>query len=132
MLNALLLALAVQAGASDTVPPQLLREFRALWVATVSNIDWPSRPGLSTAEQQQELLAILDRASALRMNAIVFQVRPEADAMFESRYEPWSRFLTGAQGKRPSPAWDPLAFAVAESHKRGLELHAWFNPYRAA
>lgn len=131
-----LLALPVVAAAQartipDSLrPPAIMREFRGVWVATVNNIDWPSRPDLSTWEQQQELLAILNRATALKMNAIVFQVRPVADAFYPSRYEPWSRWLTGRQGRRPEPAWDPLAFAVAESHKRGLELHAWFNPYR--
>ena len=109
-----------------------MREFRAVWVATVRNMDWPSRPDLSAGEQQQELLAILDRAAELQMNAIVLQVRPEADALYASRYEPWSRYLTGEQGKKPDTTWDPLTFAVEEAHKRGLELHAWFNPYRAA
>ena len=113
-------------------PPEPLREFRAMWVATVRNMDWPSRPDLTAKQQQQELLAILDRAAALKMNAIVLQVRPEADALYASRYEPWSRYLTGEQGKKPDTTWDPLEFAVEEAHKRGLELHAWFNPYRAA
>src|SRR3954468_5503745 len=113
-------------------PPAVMREFRGVWVATVENMDWPSRAGLTTEEQKGELLAILDRAAQLKMNAIVFQVRPEADALYASRYEPWSRFLTGEQGRAPNPRWDPLAFAVEEAHKRGLELHAWFNPYRAA
>ncbi len=111
--------------------PDTPREFRAVWVATVDNIDWPSRRDLSTAEQQRELLAILDRAQALHMNALVFQVRPAADAMFPSRLEPWSVYLSGAQGRAPSPAWDPLAFVIREAHARNLELHAWFNPYRA-
>jgi len=111
-------------------PPAAPREARALWVATVNNMDWPSRQGLPAEEQQRELLAILDRAAELNMNTIVFQVRPEADALYRSDLEPWSRYLTGEQGR--SPGWDPLAFAVAESHKRGLELHAWFNPYRVA
>jgi uncharacterized lipoprotein YddW (UPF0748 family) len=111
--------------------PDAPREFRAVWVATVDNIDWPSRRDLTTAEQQRELLSILDRAKALHMNALVFQVRPAADAMFPSRLEPWSVYLTGAQGRAPAPAWDPLAFVVREAHARGLELHAWFNPYRA-
>ena len=115
----------------DTLPPPLPREFRGIWVATVSNMDWPSRPGLSTSEQKAELLGILDRAVARGFNAIVFQIRPSADALYESPYEPWSAVLTGAMGKAPSPFYDPLAFAVAEAHKRGLELHAWFNPYRA-
>ncbi len=114
------------------LPPQVQREFRALWVATVNNMDWPSRPDLTTAQQQRELLAILDRAAALKMNAIVFQVRPEADALYVSELEPWSRYLTGQQGRPPSPLWDPLEFAVTESRKRGMELHAWFNPYRLA
>jgi uncharacterized lipoprotein YddW (UPF0748 family) len=116
----------------DTIPPAVARELRGLWVATVDNMDWPSQRGLSTAEQQRELLAILDRAAALHMNAIIFQVRPEADALYDSPLEPWSRYLTGTQGRAPQPLWDPLAFAVREAHKRGMELHAWFNPYRAA
>lgn len=129
------LGLAVTAPvmrAQDTSPPAIDREFRAIWVATVGNIDWPSKPGLSTWDQQRELLAILDRAVALKLNAIVFQIRPGADALYDSPYEPWSEFLTGRQGRAPEPPWDPLAFAVEQSHKRGLELHAWFNPYRAA
>src|SRR5690348_17076634 len=107
------------------------REFRAAWVATVGNIDWPSRPDLDTWSQQAELLAILNKAVALHLNAIILQIRPGTDALYDSRLEPWSEFLTGHQGRPPEPAWDPLAFAVAEAHKRGLELHAWFNPYRA-
>jgi uncharacterized lipoprotein YddW (UPF0748 family) len=132
VLHSLILALSVQAATSDSLPPPVMREFRGLWVATVNNMDWPSRSDLTTAEQQQELLAIIDRAAALKMNAIVFQVRPEADALYASSYEPWSRYLTGRQGRPPDPMWDPLTFAVAEAHKRGIELHAWFNPYRAA
>jgi uncharacterized lipoprotein YddW (UPF0748 family) len=117
-------------GASVAAPP-LAREFRAAWVATVANIDWPSRPGLSTAQQQSEFLAILDRAKELNLNAIVLQVRPATDALYPSSLEPWSEYLTGEMGRAPSPAWDPLAFAVKEAHERGIELHAWFNPYRA-
>jgi uncharacterized lipoprotein YddW (UPF0748 family) len=117
----------------DTLrPPPVTRELRGVWVATVQNMDWPSRADLSTDEQQRELIAILDRAAGLNMNAIIFQVRPEADAFYKSQMEPWSRYLTGRQGKAPDPLWDPLEFAVDEAHKRGLELHAWFNPYRAA
>jgi len=103
-----------------------------VWVATVGNIDWPSKQGLSTWEQQRELLAILDRVVALNMNAVVFHIRPGADALYASPYEPWSQYITGRQGRGPEPPWDPLAFAVEQAHKRGLELHAWFNPYRAA
>ena len=127
-----LVAAAQSTPVDDSVPPAVMREFRGVWVATVTNMDWPSRPDLSTSDQQRELLAILDRAAALNMNAIILQVRPEADALFASKYEPWSRYLTGEQGKAPSPFWDPLAFAVTEAHKRNLELHAWLNPYRAA
>ena len=115
---------------SELAPP-IQREFRGVWVATVGNIDWPSRPGLTTAQQQAELIALLDRAASLNLNAVVFQVRPEADALYASSLEPWSEFLTGQMGRAPEPFWDPLAFAVAESHRRGMELHAWVNPYRA-
>jgi uncharacterized lipoprotein YddW (UPF0748 family) len=110
-------------------PPPLKREFRGAWVATVANIDWPSKPGLPAEQQKAELLAIFEKAVQLHLNAVVFQVRPMADALYESKLEPWSEYLTGTMGK--SPGYDPLAFAVDEAHKRGLELHAWFNPYRA-
>lgn len=110
-------------------PSPPLREFRGVWVATVYNIDWPSQPGLSAAKQQAEMIAILNRAAQLRLNAVIFQVRPMADAFYKSRIEPWSPYLTGEMGK--NPGYDPLAFAVQEAHRRGLELHAWFNPYRA-
>jgi len=106
-------------------------EFRAAWVATVANIDWPSRPGLPAAQQRAEALAILDRAVAIGLNAIVLQVRPAADAIYPSALEPWSEHLTGAQGLPPDDGYDPLAFWVDQAHQRGLALHAWFNPYRA-
>jgi uncharacterized lipoprotein YddW (UPF0748 family) len=111
-------------------PPQPPREFRGAWVATVANIDWPSRPGLTVADQKSELLSLLNRAVQLKLNAIVFQVRPACDAMYASSLEPWSEYLTGTMGKAPVPFYDPLAFAIEECHKRGLELHAWFNPFR--
>jgi len=107
------------------------REFRGVWVATVANIDWPSKPGLSVEKQQAELIAILDKSVQMHLNAVVFQVRPACDAFYASPFEPWSEYLTGQQGQAPSPMYDPLEFAVTEAHKRGLELHAWFNPYRA-
>lgn len=116
---------------NEATPPPPRREFRGVWVATVANIDWPSRPNLSTEQQQTELLALLDKAVELRLNAVVFQVRPQCDALYESRLEPWSEYLTGTMGKAPEPYYDPLAFAIEHAHKRGLELHAWFNPYRA-
>ncbi|MET7606773.1 family 10 glycosylhydrolase [Streptomyces avermitilis] len=105
-------------------------ELRGMWLATVANRDWPSRAGLTPAEQRAELLAHLDTAVRRRLNAVFFQVRPTADALWPSPYEPWSQYLTGTQGK--DPGWDPLGTAVAEAHARGLELHAWFNPYRIA
>src|SRR5258706_8663269 len=116
---------------SSVTAPKPVREFRAAWIATVANIDWPSKPGLSTAEQKAELVAMLDRAAQLKLNALIFQVRPACDAMYASQIEPWSEYLTGTMGKAPQPFYDPLAFAVEQAHKRGLELHAWFNPYRA-
>ncbi len=115
---------------TSMLPPPV-REFRGVWVASVANIDWPSKRTLTTAESQAELLAILDRSVALNLNAVLLQVRPAADAFYASKLEPWSEYLTGAQGRAPVPFWDPLAFAVKEAHARGLELHAWFNPYRA-
>lgn len=116
---------------SEDVPPPPLREFRGVWVATVSNIDWPSEPGLPAARQQAEFIKLLDRAQALKLNAIIFQVRPACDALYPSNLEPWSEYLTGKMGKPPAPYYDPLAFAIQECRKRSLELHAWFNPFRA-
>ncbi len=107
------------------------REFRAAWIATVANIDWPSKKGLSTEKQKAELLALLDTASRLNLNAVILQIRPSCDALYQSKLEPWSEFLTGKMGQAPKPLYDPLAFAVEQAHARGIELHAWFNPYRA-
>ncbi|MQS34572.1 glycoside hydrolase family 10 protein [Streptomyces katsurahamanus] len=106
------------------------REFRGMWLATVTNRDWPSKTGLTAAQQRTELLAHLDTAVARRLNTVVLQVRPTADALWPSPYEPWSQYLSGTQGT--NPGWDPLGTAVHEAHRRGLELHAWFNPYRIA
>ena len=117
-------------SAQNTVPPPA-RELRGSWIATVHNINWPSEPGLPVAKQKEQLLALIDSAAKLRLNALIFQVRPAGDAMYASALEPWSPFLTGEMGRAPSPLWDPLEFAITESHKRGMELHAWFNPYRA-
>ncbi len=124
--------LGAAAAGQSPPPPAVMREFRGVWVATVANMDWPSKAGLSTWDQQRELLTILDRATRLGLNAIVFHIRPGGDAFYASPYEPWSQYITGRQGRAPEPPWDPLAFAVDAAHKRGLELHAWFNPYRAA
>ncbi|MFC9847009.1 glycoside hydrolase family 10 protein [Streptomyces sp. NPDC060223] len=110
--------------------PRAAGEMRGMWLATVANRDWPSRTGLTAAQQRAELLAHLDTAVRRHLNAVMFQVRPTADAMWPSPYEPWSQYLTGVQGR--NPGWDPLGTAVTEAHARGLELHAWFNPYRVA
>ncbi|MCX5379337.1 glycoside hydrolase family 10 protein [Streptomyces sp. NBC_00091] len=105
-------------------------EFRGMWIATVQNVDWPSESGLTAREQRAELIALLDTAVRRRLNAVVLQVRPAADALWPGAREPWSQWLTGVQGR--DPGWDPLGTAVTEAHARGLELHAWFNPYRVA
>ncbi|MFF3775047.1 glycoside hydrolase family 10 protein [Streptomyces sp. NPDC002232] len=110
--------------------PRRGREFRGMWLATVANRDWPSRPGLTAERQRAELLDHLDAAVERRLNVVVLQVRPTADALWPSPYEPWAECLTGTQGR--DPGWDPLGTAVEEAHARGLELHAWFNPYRVA
>jgi uncharacterized lipoprotein YddW (UPF0748 family) len=120
-----------QPAPANAGPPALRREMRGVWVASVGNMDWPSRRGLSSEAQQGELLAILDKMVSLHMNAMMLQVRPAADALYASTIEPWSDFLTGTMGQPPAPYYDPLAFAVAEAHKRGIELHVWINPYRA-
>ena len=119
---------ATYAGAEAPPAP---REFRAAWVATVANIDWPSQSGLPVAQQQAEIVAILDRAQQLKLNAIVLQVRPGADAIYPSALEPWSEYLSGEQGKPPEPLYDPLALWIDQAHQRGIQLHAWINPYRA-
>jgi uncharacterized lipoprotein YddW (UPF0748 family) len=111
-------------------PPRAVTEMRGVWLATVANRDWPSRPGLTAAQQRTELIAHLDTAVRDRLNTVIFQVRPTADALWPSPYEPWSQYLTGTQGV--APGWDPLKTAVEEAHVRGLQLHAWFNPYRIA
>jgi len=123
------LALAQDKG--DVPEPVANREFRAAWVATVANIDWPSKRGLSTAEQQAEILTILDKCAEMNLNAVVLQVRPAADAIYQSEIEPWSDVITGEMGKAPEPYYDPLTYWVDEAHKRGIEVHCWFNPYRA-
>ncbi len=109
--------------------PIVPREFRAAWVACVYNIDWPSRKGAGAATQKAELIAILDRLASMKMNAIIFQVRPNADAVYQSNYEPWSHWISGSQGR--SPGYDPLAYCIQQAHARGIEVHAWFNPFRA-
>jgi uncharacterized lipoprotein YddW (UPF0748 family)/predicted transcriptional regulator len=106
-------------------------EFRAVWVASVENIDWPSKKGLPVDSQKVEFIRLLDMHKRNGMNAVVVQIRPAADAFFPSSYEPWSEYLTGVQGQAPVPYYDPLQFMIEETHKRGMEFHAWCNPYRA-
>jgi len=127
----LLWAAAATATQPLEMPPPEPREFRAAWVATVANIDWPSQPGLAPDAQRAEAAALLDRAAAIGLNALILQVRPAGDAFYPSALEPWSEYLTGAQGRAPVPAWDPLAWWVREAQARGIELHVWLNPYRA-
>lgn len=112
-------------------PPQVMQEFRAAWIASVANINWPSKPGLSTDEQQKEAIVLLDLLQSLNFNAAILQIRPQADALYQSDIEPWSYFLTGKQGQAPNPYYDPLSFWVEAAHDRGMELHVWLNPYRA-
>ncbi|NQZ58783.1 MAG: family 10 glycosylhydrolase [Lentisphaeraceae bacterium] len=104
------------------------KPMRAMWVATVTNMDWPSKPGLTVWRQKHEARQILDIAVKLKFTAVIFQVRPHSDAFYKSPYEPWSSYLTGKQGVYPG--YDPLQYWIDECHKRGLELHAWFNPFR--
>ena len=106
-------------------------EFRAAWIATVDNIDWPGKGNFNTDSQRMEFIRILDMHKRNGLNAVIVQIRPAADAFYPSQYEPWSEWLTGKQGQPPSPYYDPLEFMIAETHKRGMEFHAWCNPYRA-
>lgn len=125
----LLVVLVMASVAHGQRMPRPEREFRAAWVATVGNIDFPTRKALTTEQQKAELLQALELAESLRLNTIIFQVRPQCDALYKSDIEPWSEFLTGEMGKAQS--FDPLEFLVAEAHRRGVLVHAWFNPYRA-
>jgi len=127
LLSLLLSLLVLSPSAQPRPKPE--REFRAVWIATVDNVDFPTQKGLPTEKQKEELLACLDLAKKLRLNAVIFQVRPMADAVYRSHLEPWSEFLTGEMGKPQD--FDPLEFVVSEAHKRGILVHAWFNPYRA-
>ncbi len=104
-------------------------EFRAAWIPSVFNLSFPSGQGLSADAQKAQAIRLLDAAKAAGLNAVLLQVRPEGDALYASPLEPWSRYLTGTQGA--SPGYDPLAFFIAEGRKRGIEVHAWINPYRA-
>lgn len=124
-------ALAQVPATRTPPPPAVPREFRAVWAASVGNIDWPAQAGASVAQHQADLRALLDMAVRVRLNVVILQVRPSADALYASPLEPWSEYLTGRMGQAPNPRWDPLQFACDEAHARGLELHAWINPFRA-
>jgi len=124
MKKALLLALTI------ALPLSAHAEFRGAWIASVYNINFPSDSGLSESAQKAQAIRLLDAAKAAKLNAVLLQVRPESDALYASSIEPWSRYLTGTQGR--SPGYDPLAFFIAEAKKRGIAVHAWLNPYRAA
>jgi len=124
-----LVILYVNAADAQTASPK--REFRGAWIATVVNLDWPSSRTSDVDSKKIELLFMLDELKLAGINAVVFQVRPECDALYASPYDPWSYWLTGQQGQTPLPFFDPLEFAVDEAHKRGIELHAWLNPYRS-
>ncbi|MBO9631959.1 MAG: family 10 glycosylhydrolase [Chitinophagaceae bacterium] len=128
VLSVVLLAILICNGSLHAQPK---REFRAAWIATVDNIDWPSRGNFNTESQKAEYIRLLDMHQRNGLNAVVVQVRPAADAFYPSQYEPWSQWLTGKQGTPPSPYYDPLEFMIEEAHKRGMEFHAWCNPYRA-
>ena len=124
-----LLLISVLSYTTSSAQPKY--EFRGVWIATVDNIDWPSHGNWDPAKQRAEFIRILDLHEKNGMNAMIVQVRPAGDAFYPSELEPWSQWLTGTQGKAPSPYYDPLEFMITETHKRGMEFHAWLNPYRA-
>jgi uncharacterized lipoprotein YddW (UPF0748 family) len=134
-----LIIYAFLSGCSKKVTQQVVskpsgpkREFRAVWVATIDNIDWPSRKGLNSDLQQQEFRTLLDKQKSYGMNAVLVQVRAAADAFYARSKEPWSEWLSGEQGKAPEPYYDPMIFMIQESHQRGLEFHAWLNMNRGS
>ena len=127
----LILGFGLSIQAQPIVSDKNVFEFRGVWVATVENIDWPSKRGLSNEDQKKEFIALLDMHQKNGIHAIVMQVRPAGDAFYPSSLEPWSEYLMGTQGLPPSPFYDPLTFMIQETHKRGMEFHAWINPYRA-
>jgi len=113
------------------LPAQTIPEFRGVWVATVDNIDWPNKGDYDSDSQKASFIKLLEMHQRNGINALVVQIRPCTDAFYPSPYEPWSQWLTGIQGRPPSPYYDPLAFMISETHKRGMVFHAWMNPYRA-
>ncbi|MBX2876135.1 MAG: family 10 glycosylhydrolase [Saprospiraceae bacterium] len=131
LVTSLLFLLPTTTKTQDWNPVTPKREFRAVWVATVANIDYPRKQTVRKVPQVEDFKNLLDQYKRLGFNAVIVQVRPAADAFYPSEYAPWSTYLTGKQGTSPQPEYDPLAFMIEEAHKRGLEFHAWLNPYRA-
>ncbi|MBC7650125.1 MAG: family 10 glycosylhydrolase, partial [Deinococcales bacterium] len=131
MKNTIFLLLISLLCYQSSITAQTNFEFRGVWIASVENIDWPSKKGLSVAEQKAEFMHIILLHKRNGMNAIFMQIRPAGDAFYPSQYEPWSEYLMGKQGLPPTPYYDPLEFMIAETHKQGMEFHAWLNPYRA-
>ncbi len=125
------LIIIVQSALSSTLKAQSTPEFRGVWVATVDNIDWPNQGDFNSDSQKAAFIRLLDMHQQNGLNAMIVQIRPCTDALYPSQYEPWSEWLTGVQGRPPLPYYDPLAFMIAETHKRGMVFHAWMNPYRA-
>lgn len=111
--------------------PSPKREFRAVWIASVGNIDFPSKSNLNSKAQREEFVSLVNLHSQNNLNALIVQVRPSGDALYPSVREPWSSVLTGKIGQMPMPFYDPLAFMIEETHKKSMEFHAWFNPFRA-
>lgn len=131
MRKSVLLPIIILSFLHSLVCGQVNFEFRGVWIATISNIDWPREKGLSVEEQKSSFIKLLDTHQRSGINAVFVQIRPSADAFYPSQYEPWSEYLMGSQGKAPNPYYDPLQFMIDETHKRGMEFHAWINPYRA-
>jgi uncharacterized lipoprotein YddW (UPF0748 family) len=117
---------------ADFTPSPPKRELRGMWIATVENIDWPSKRGQTPEQYRLEYQRLLDAGQRAGLNAVFVQIRPASDAFYKSDLEPWSKWLTGTQGRAPANDDDPLPFLITEAHRRGMEFHAWFNPYRAA
>jgi uncharacterized lipoprotein YddW (UPF0748 family) len=125
------LPIAIGCFIALSLPAQTTPEFRGVWVATVDNIDWPTKGDYNSNSQKASFIKLLEMHQRNGINALVVQIRPCTDAFYPSPFEPWSQWLTGIQGRPPSPYYDPLAFMISETHKRGMVFHAWMNPYRA-
>lgn len=130
-LQFLLCVIVFNSKAIAQLPKNPTFEFRAAWVVSLKNTDWPSAKGLTTEQQKQEFINIANMHQKNGMNALIVQMRPAADALYNSPYEPWAEYLSGTQGVAPNPYYDPMEFMIEETHKRGMEFHAWLNPYRA-